>query len=137
MGFILISILTTVLGIFLVYLACSTTRFTDLFAAFGTIFLCYGLGSFVPLAAHDDLNDDLQRYEKAKAEMMVIQNEDNLPIHLVIDYKNHIDAANKLIDKSAKYYDNWYLSPFYYKEIGELEKLVPDTIKAKSVQIFY
>lgn len=136
MGFILISILTIVLGIVFVYLACST-KFTDLFAALGTILLCYGFGSFVPLSGHDDLNDDLQKYEKAKAEMRVIQNEDDLPIHLVVEYKNHIDEANKLIEKSAKYHDNWYLSPFYYEEIGKLEKLVPDTIKVKSVQIFY
>ena len=136
MGFILISILTIVFGIVFLYLACST-RFVDLFAVLGAIFLSYGLGSIIPLSGHDDLNDDLQKYEKAKAEMRVIQNEDDLPIHLVIEYKNHIDEANKLIEKSAKYHDNWYLSPFYYKEIGELEKLVPDTIKAKSVQIFY
>ena len=69
--------------------------------------------------------------------MRFLQNAEDIPIYLAAEYKDHIDKVNRLIDKSAKYHDNWYMSPFYYKEIGELEKIKTDSIKTKRVQIFY
>ena len=138
MWYVLISILTTLLGVFLIYLACDVIHnWIDLSATFGVILLCYGISSFLALASHNNLDYDLKEYEKAKTEMRFLQNEEDIPIHLVVEYKDHIDEVNRLIDKSAKYHDNWYMNKFYYKEIGELEKIKTDSIKTKRVQIFY
>ena len=138
MWYVLISIFTTFLGVFLIYLAYDVIdNGIELCATFGVILLCYGISSFLVLASHNNLDYDLKEYEKAKTEMRFLQNEEDIPIHLVVEYKKHIDEVNRLIDKSAKYHDNWYMNQFYYKEIGELEKIKTDSIKTKRVQIFY
>lgn len=138
MWYILISTLTTLLGVFLMYLAINVIDNGYLLSAIsGIILLTYGLSSFIALASHNNLDYDLKEYEKAKVEMSYLQNEEDIPIHLVIEFKNNIENVNRLIDKSAKYHNNWYLNKFYYKEIGELEKIKIDSIKTKKVQIFY
>lgn len=140
MWYILISILTILLGVFLIYLVCDDVieKGIELSSVFGVILLTYGVGSFVVLASHNNLDYDLKEYEKAKkVEMKFLQNEENIPIHLAVEFKNNIENVNRLIDKSAKYHNNWYLNKFYYKEIGELEKIKIDSIKTKKVQIFY
>lgn len=138
MWYVLISIFATLLGIFLIYLACEVIDKWDVLSVtFGMILLIYGIISLLALACHNNLDYDLKKYQTAKTEMRFLQNEENIPIHLVVEYKDHINKVNRLIDKSAKYYDDWYMSPFYYKEIGELEKIKTDSIKTKRVQIFY
>lgn len=138
MWYVLISIFTTLFGVFLIYLACEVIdKGIELSSVFGIILLTYGVSSFLALASHNNLDDDLKEYEKAKTEMVFLQNEEVIPIHLAVEYKDHIDNVNRLIDKSAKYHDNWYMNQFYYKEIGELEKIKTDSIKTKRVQIFY
>lgn len=138
MWYILISTLTTLLGVFLIYLAWNVIdKGFELSAVFGIIMLTYGVGSFVVLARHNNLDYDLKEYEKAKVEMVFLQNEEDIPIHLAVEFKSNIENVNRLIDKSAKYHNNWYLNKFYYKEIGELEKIKIDSIKTKKVQIFY
>lgn len=139
MWYVLISIFTTLLGIFLIYLTyeVTTDEWVVLCGIFGIILSCYGICSFVALASHNNLDHDLEQYEKAKTEMRFLQNEEDIPIHLAVEYKGHIEKVNRLIDKSAKYHDNWYMNQFYYKEIGQLEKIKTDSIKTKRVQIFY
>ena len=44
-----------------------------------------------------------------------------------------LDSFSQFEQKSKKYHDHIYLSPFFHKEIGELEKINYDTIKAKII----
>lgn len=138
MWYVLISIFTTLLGIFLICLTAEATtdKWVVLCSIFGAFLTIYGIISFLALASHNNLDYDLEEYEKAKTEMRFLQNEEDIPIHLAVEYKGHIEEVNRLIDKSAKYHDNWYMNQFYYKEIGELEKIKTDSIKTKRVQIF-
>jgi hypothetical protein len=135
MGFVLISILAIVLGIVFIYLTSEKDIGGDVLGTIGGILLFYGFLSFIPLGAHDDLDTDLNRYEKAKAKLEIMETYEGLPVELICDFKRDIKYANKLIDKSKKYHNNWFLSSFYYEEVADLEKLNTDSV-ATSVKIF-
>lgn len=131
MGYILISVLALIVGFVLVYFAIEED-WCDFLIGVGTIILFYGIFSLLPYFLHDNLDNDLTKYEKAKFKLEVIENSEEIPMSVLSDFKESIDSMNELIDKSAKYHDNWFLGPFYYKEIGELDKLVlSDTIQTK------
>lgn len=135
MGFILITILAVVIGIVSVYLSTEKDIGGDVLAAVGAFLILYGTISVIPFFGHNDIDDDLKNYEKSKAKLEIIKEKENLPIGLIMDFKYDINSTNKLIEKSKKYHDNWFLSSFYYKEIGELDKLETDSILT-SVKVF-
>lgn len=135
MGFVLISILAIVLGLIFIYLNSEKHIGGDGLGILTSILLLYGILSFIPFGAHDDLAADMNRYEKAKAELEIIETYEGLPVELICDFKRDIKYANKLIDKSKKYHNNWFLSSFYYEEVADLEKLNTDSV-ATSVKIF-
>lgn len=135
MGFILITILAVVIGIVLVYLTTEQGIGGDFTFAVGVFLILYGIISLIPFFEHNDIDDDLKNYENSKAKFEIIKEKENLPIGLIMDFKRDINSTNKLIEKSKKYHDNWYLGSFYYKEIGELDKLETDSILT-SVKVF-
>lgn len=91
---------------------------------FGTVFVLYFIYATVILLSHRTKKEDFAKYEKAKTEYEIIKNKCvDISTTTLIDYIDDIEKANKLIEKSKKYHDNWYLKDFYYKEIGELPVL--------------
>lgn len=72
-------------------------------------------------------------YIDAKYKCEILKTDMCLPIKTVSDFKDDIDNMNSTIDRHRKYYDNWYLKAFHYKEIGDLQKLNCDTINVKIV----
>ena len=96
-----------------------------------TLFLLYPVFSFLALGLHDNKVDDMKRYHKAVSEYNIIMETKEIDYDLFQDYIMDITQVNKLIDDSKKYHNNWYLGPFYYKEIGELKPINIDSVNIK------
>lgn len=93
----------------------------DISPLFGTLFILYSVYATVGLCCHQTKEEDFAKYEKAKTEYEIIKNKCvDISTSTLLYYIDDIEKANKLIEQSKKYHDNWYLKDFYYKEIGEL-----------------
>jgi hypothetical protein len=91
---------------------------------FGTLLILYSIYATVALCFCQTKEEDFEKYEKAKTEYEIIKNKCvDISTSTLVDYIDDIKEANKLIEKSKKWHNNWYLKNFYYKEIGELPVL--------------
>lgn len=98
-------------------------------APIGIIAFFYGFIALMILIPHNNASDDMDKYNKARYEAVLLQSTENMPMEVVMDYLHDINEANELIGKSSHYHNHWYLSPFYYEEIGKLEPIVLDSIR--------
>lgn len=133
---ILISILTIVLGFLLLYLTINVfvdKNFWYSLSIVATIcFLAFGVTSLLVGLTRTTLEDDLRNYENSRCKCDILNDENAvLSLDVVVDMRNDIKETNYRIKNSRKYHDNWYLKVLFYKEVGELEILKCDTIKAK------
>ena len=60
-------------------------------------------------------------YDKAVAEKDMLESGIRIPLEMTADYSDDIVEMNRLIMKSRKFCDNWFLKPIYHKETAELE----------------
>lgn len=91
---------------------------------FGTLLILYSIYATVALCFCQTKEEDFEKYQKAKTEYEIIKNKCvDISTSTLVDYIDDIEEANKLIEKSKKWHNNWYLKNFYYKEISELPVL--------------
>ena len=64
---------------------------------------------------------ELRMYNKAVAEKDMLESDIQIPLEVTADYSDDIVEMNRLIMKSRKFCDNWFLNPIYHKETAELE----------------
>ena len=131
MAYVVISIVSMLLGFALIFKFIDRIKDNNWFffvIIISIVLVTYGLSSLLPWLKHSELEDDMSKYEKANLEYQILQKEYELPIGVVLEYKNDIEDMNELIDMSKKYHDNWYLESFYYKEVGELPKFPVENI---------
>ena len=94
--------------------------------------MTFGITSLFVGVTRTTLEDDLRYYENSRCKCEILNDKDAvLSLDMVIGMRNDIRETNYRIRKSRKYYNHWYLKALFYKEVGELEILKCDTIKAK------
>lgn len=99
-----------------------------LFAS-GLISVAIGfLFMLVPLICKTSVEYELSEYRQAEYEYKCLISGDTINIDAVKSFLNDIDSVNKNIVSSRKYHGHWFLSPFYYEEIAELETLDMDSV---------
>ena len=133
---ILVSVLLTVMGFVFLYLTVNVfvgKKFWYSLSVVATIcFLTFGITSLFVGVTRTTLEDDLRYYENLRCKCEILNDKDAvLSLDMVIGMRNDIRETNYRIRKSRKYYNHWYLKALFYKEVGELEILKCDTIKAK------
>ena len=133
MFYIVISLLAIALGITLCALGTKKLWSEEIIFISSMPTFIYGVMSLFALGMYDNKADDLERYHKAVAEYHVIMETKAMDYDLFDDYIHDIARTNRLIEESKKYHDHWYLGPFYYKEIGELEPIKIDSLNVKLV----
>ena len=131
MLYIVISLLAIAVGIALCVISAKCLWSDDVAMVVTLPFFLYGIISLFALFISDNKSDDLKRYDKAVAESHVVMETKAMDYDLFDDYIRDITRANRLIEDSKKYHDHWYLGPFFYKEIGELEPIKIDSLDVK------
>lgn len=135
LNLILISVLLTVIGFVLLYLTVNVfvgKKFYFLSYAATVCFLTCGIASLLAGVTRTTLEDDLRYYENSRCKCEMLNDKDVvLSLDMVIDMRNDIRETNNRIRNSKKYHNHWYLKALYYKEVGGLDILKCDTIKAK------
>ena len=96
--------------------------------ASGSISFAIGFLMFVTLTCKTSVEYELSEYRQAEYEYKCLISGDTINIDAVKSFLNDIDNVNKNIVSSRKYHDHWFLSPFYYKEIADLETLDMDSV---------
>jgi len=94
-------------------------------------FISFAIGSLfmlIPIVTKPSVEYELSEYRKAEYEYKCLISGDTINIDAVKSFLNDIDNVNKNIVSSRKYHDHWFLSPFYYKEIADLETLDMDSV---------
>lgn len=133
MIYLAISIVALIGGVTLWIKFIDEYNWTFFIGLVGALMAIYGVLSFAPVMGHSKLKDDMRLYEKASAEYRILNSNQTLPLSIVTDYKKDIDEINDIIDKSAKYHNHWYFSPFYYEEVGKLKKIPVKDLPALNV----
>lgn len=101
--------------------------------ASGFISLAIGLlFMFIPIMTKPSVEYELSGYRQAEYEYKCLISGDTINIDAVKSFLNDIDNVNKNIVSSRKYHDHWFLSPFYYEEIAELETLDKDSVNVNT-----
>lgn len=133
---IIVSVLLTVIGFVFLYLTVSVfagKKFWYSLSVVATIcFLTFGITSLFVGVTRTTLEDDLRYYENSRCKCEILNDKDAvLSLDMIIGMRNDIRETNNRIRKSRKYHNHWYLKALFYKEVGDLEILKCDTIKAK------
>lgn len=102
-----------------------------IFILISVLLFIYSFVWFLIFITTPSKEDEYIRYIEAKSYCEILKTDIELPLSVVNDFKYDIKSINDLIDKSKKRYKHPYYSPFYYKEIANLEKLNYDTINVK------
>lgn len=72
-------------------------------------------------ASINSAEGELRMYNKAVAEKDMLESDIQIPLEVMADYSDDIVEMNRLIMKSRKFCDNWFLNPIYHKETAALQ----------------
>lgn len=131
MYYVLISLLALFSGVALAVIG-SKRYWSDLITdGLSVLLMLYGSMSLLALVFHDKKSDDMERYDRAVSEYHVMLDVRDMDYAMFNEYAKDIMSVNKLIDESKKYHDHWYLGPFYYEKVGDLDKIQIDSMTVK------
>jgi hypothetical protein len=106
--------------------------YTDelLFYIPGVIGWTYFVCSVVILSSNTSVKAEYRKYIDAKDKFELLQTNKVTSLRLANDFVKDVENMNELIEKSNKYYNNWYLGILYHEETGKLQ-----TFDLKSISL--